>query len=524
MSHSRLTTHRVLAAAVAAATVLSACSSTNDTKAGDDNAALDASPGASAEATPELVGEDGEPLTKEEIVAAVESGELPKSALAAVETAPDQPPSGGKSEGSAPADKPADKPAAKPGTKPASGPVGPGVTPTTIKIGFSTFKVGDAARNFGINLDLGDNEAQANAVIKYLNDRGGIAGRKVLPSFYEVDFSGQAGVDGQLEAAACEKWTEDDKVFAAVNASLQRQQLLACLAKKDVVGIHDGLQIDEARMSPYRQWYYTTKSGAGVIQDRAARTETKMLCDKGWFKGATVGIIYFDEAAMRTIVDKTYEPAMKACGAKKLVKQAAPRGLTTSDSTYVSRFQREGVTNVMFLGEGGNYPFTFMPAAENQLYRPKYAVRSDHGPAVQLQTQNVPPEQLRNAIGIGWSPLQDVDAGGDPGANAADVLCLEIFKKAGLPMNDRGARFVAMTYCGGLLFLHQAMAKAPSVTSAGLASVVKGLGTSFVSPGAFTCTFTASQHDCPSTYRELAYDFGKKAFRYTSGNKAMSTG
>jgi hypothetical protein len=405
------------------------------------------------------------------------------------------------------------------------GPVGPGVTAKTIKIGISTFKIGDFAKNLGVNVDVGDNEAQAYAVIKYVNAHGGIAGRQVIPSFFEVDFSTSGGTDGQFEAAACEQWTQDDKVFAAINLSLQRQQLLSCLGKKDVLAVHNGLQIDEARMSPYRRWYYATMAGSGTIQDRAAHTEDAMLCQRGWFKGATVGIIYFDEPAMRHIVDKIYEPEIKGCGGKKVVKQAAGRGLTTADSTYVARFQQEGVTNVMFLGEGGSYPYTFMPAAQNQLYFPKYSLRSDHAPAIQLAAAQVPPEQLRNAIGIGWSPMQDTDAGGDPGPTGdGDRLCLSIFKNASIDVSDRGARLAAMNFCSGLLFLQQALNGTTSVTSKGVAQAVAAMGTKFSPPSTFACRFSSTQHDCPSTYRVFAYNFSLKKFRYTSGNHAMVNG
>ncbi len=510
--------HRALVAAIVAATALSACSSTNK-KSSDESKGLEVveSPSASPSA---LLDVDGTPLTKEEIIEKVKTGELPRSALASASSAPSSQSSGGTAARPAGGSTPGPT---KAGTvKP--GPVGPGVTDKEIKIGISTFKLGDFAKNLGVNVDVGDNEAQAYAVINYVNKNGGIAGRKVVPSFFEVDFTTTGGTDGAFEAAACEQWTEDDKVFAAINLSLQRQQLLACLAKKDVLGVHNGMQIDEARMAPNRQWYYTTMAGSSVVHDRAAHTENKFLCGRGWYKGATVGIIYFDEAPLRKVVDDIYEKGILACGGKKVVKQAAGRGLTTADSTYVSRFQAEGVTNVMFLGEGGSYAYTFMPAAENQLYRPKYALRSDHAPAIQLAAAQVPPEQLRNAIGYGVSPMQDTDNAGDPGpTNSADRLCLEIFKNASISVADRGARLAAMSFCSGLLFLKQAIDQAPTVTSAGVAGVVKGLGTSFIPPAGFTCRFSSTQHDCLSSYREFAYNFEAKAFRYTSGLKPMAT-
>lgn len=522
---ARLTGCRAVAVAAAAAMALSACSSTKDLEpaAPDDAVAVD-SGGAPASEVPAPVptGADGEPLTKAEIVQAVKEGKLPQSALVAASAAPagsgdgDSTAAAPKSGSSAAAAKPAaPKPAAAPGS------VGPGVTAKEIKIGIGTFKVGNFAKQFGIDADPGDNEAQAKAVLAYVNSHGGMAGRKAVPVFYTVDFTNSKAQDGQFEAEACEKWTEDDKVFAVVNPSLNRTQLLPCLAKKDVLGVHVGLQITEARMSPYRRWYYSTMAGSGVIQDRAARTETAMLCAKGWFKDTTVGLIYFDDPNLKAVVDKDYVPAMKKCGMKKFVPQAAPRGATTPDSAYVARFQSEGVTNVMFLGEGGGYPLTFMSAAESQRYRPKYALRSDHAPALTLQGV-VPDAQLNNAIGFGWSPANDVDGANDPGpTNEADKLCRDIYKKAGIDLSNRGAALASMTYCSGLLFLQQTLAKASGVNSAAFEQAANGLGRSFVPPATFTCLFGARQHDCPSSYRELV--FKDKAFRYSSGLKPMTS-
>lgn len=507
--------YRPLVVVLATAAALTACSSTKD----DQPDAVDAGSPTAEVPVPVPTGADGKPLTKAEIVKAVKEGQLPQSALAAASAAP----SGGSSGGNTAA-APSSGTAAKPGApKPAtaSGPVGPGVTATEIKIGVGTFKVGNFAKQFGVDADPGDNEAQTKAVLAYVNSHGGMAGRKAVPVFYTVDFTNSKAQDGQFEAEACEKWTEDDKVFAVVNPSLNRTQLLPCLAKKDVLGVHVGLQITEARMSPYRRWYYSTMAGSGVIQDRAARTEVKTLCARGWLKDATVGFIYYDDPNLKGVIDKDYVPAMKNCGMKKFVPQAAPRGAQTPDATYVARFQQEGVTNVMFLGEGGAYALTFMSAAESQRYRPKYALRSDMAPALQLQGV-VPDAQLNNAIGFGWSPTQDVDAANDPGpTNKADTLCRDIYKRAGIDLSNRGAALASMTYCSGLLFLQQTLRKAPSVTSAGFEQAANGLGTAFVPPATFTCSFSARQHDCPGSYREFV--FKDRAFRYTSGLKPMTS-
>jgi hypothetical protein len=513
---SYLRRRRAIVLAVAAATALTACSSTNDTKAGSDDSGGDlvasAVPSPSASV---LTGANGKPLTKQQIVAAVKAGRLPKSALANASTAPTT--SGGTSGGGTGGSGTTRTTGAV-----ARGPVGPGVTGTEIKVGYSTFKIGDFAKQFGIDADPGDNAAQIKAVAAYVNAHGGVAGRKLIASIYTVDFTKSNAQDGQFEAEACAKWTEDDKAFAVVNLSLNRPQFVPCIAKKDVIGIQQGTQLTESQMAPYKRWYYTTMAGSGIVQDRVARSEVKALCAKGWFKGATVGVIYFDDPALRKVVDKEYGEGGKACGMKKIVLQAAGRGGTNPDAQFVARFQSEGVTHVMFQGEGGGYPNFFMPAAESQQFRPKYSLRSDMAPALTLQGV-VPNAQLVNSTGIGWSPVQDVDAAHDPGpSNANDKLCLDIFRKASIDISNRGARLAAVGYCSGTLFIQQVLAKAASANSTEFAKVVAGLGSAFVPPATFTNTFTASQHDGPSSYREMSW--AENAFRYNGGNKPMASG
>jgi hypothetical protein len=68
------------------------------------------------------------------------------------------------------------------------------------------------------------------------------------------------------------------------------------------------------------------------------------------------------------------------------------------------------------------------------------------------------------------------------------------------------------------------MNRSTGVNSAAFAKAVGGMGTSFLPPDSYTCRFSITQHDCMSSYREFAYDFNAKGFRYTSGNRPMALG
>ena len=85
----------------------------------------------------------------------------------------------------------------------------PGVTKDEIKVGI-TYIDFSSIRNI-VDIDHGDYEAAYNAVIKDVNKRGGVNGRKIVPVFAAVS---PVGTVSQQEA--CVKLTEDEKVFAAV--------------------------------------------------------------------------------------------------------------------------------------------------------------------------------------------------------------------------------------------------------------------------------------------------------------------
>jgi hypothetical protein len=402
----------------------------------------------------------------------------------------------------------------------AVGKMGPGVTATEIKIGINLVKGGEAMGNLiGAALNFGDGQAQAQAVVDYVNSKGGIAGRKIKPVWYTFDLARVGLADGQSEQEACSAWTEDNRVFAAINVALARQALLVCLAKRGVPGMHFGMPIDENTLKSYRDYWYSGYGGTGLTLDRTAEKEVKVFASRGWFgPNAVVGIEYYDDPAYKRVIDTVYTPLLHAAGVKKIVLQGAPRGGTEATS-YVVRFRNEGVTNVLFLGEAGLYPLFFMRAADTQGYTPKYGLSTDHAPAASLQG-TAPARQLANAIGMGWTPIIDVDAAHDPGpVNSNNALCLDIMRKAGQDMSSRQPQITALGYCHGLFWFQAALAKAKDITVAGLSLGAAGLGTSFASPGVYGTRYTSLIHDGVDAYRDFTFKTDCNCFVYTSPPK-----
>ncbi len=408
------------------------------------------------------------------------------------------------------------------GAAPSAGFTGLGVSATEIKIGMTLVQAGSIFGDVtGVPVDFGDTRAQANAVVEYVNNHGGIAGRKVVPVYYNFDLARPGLTDGQSEQEACSAWTEDNKVFAAINTTLARQALLVCLAGRGVPAIHNGMPVDQQTLNKYHGFWYAGYGGAAMTLERLAEKQVKVFAQQGFFgKDAVVGIEYFDDPQYRRVINDVFKPELARAGVNKVVLQAAPRGGIEATS-YVTAFRGAGVTHVLFFGEESLYALFFIRAADTQLYSPRYGLHT--GMAMgQLLQQASPANQMANANAFGWTPVVDVDNAHDPGpVSARNSLCLDIQRAAGQDMANRGAAITAIGYCDGLFLLQDALARVPRIDVPGLAAGITALGTNYVSPGVFGTNFL--RPDGVDAYRDIVFKRDCNCFQYLGPTKAFPT-
>src|SRR4029077_2722257 len=91
------------------------------------------------------------------------------------------------------------------------------VTPTTVRVGFflatNQNTVNHAAGINGLN-NTGDAQAQVEAMVKWVNSHGGIAGHAIDPQFISEDAS---NTDPNYQTQLCHEAVDDDQVFAMVD-------------------------------------------------------------------------------------------------------------------------------------------------------------------------------------------------------------------------------------------------------------------------------------------------------------------
>ncbi|MEY2566701.1 MAG: hypothetical protein QOE35_1230 [Actinomycetota bacterium] len=403
------------------------------------------------------------------------------------------------------------------------GKYGPGVSDTEIKIGFQvTGNLGAGFALVGASGDAPEERKVYDALVAWINDTGGLAGRKLVPVYHETDPTG--GTWSTQAAAACATFTEDNKVLIVGTSVVGGSDaLFRCLSSKGTPEIEQNLWL-------FDHTYYDGNVGllyqpGRASPDRWAKGYVDGLVEAGYFKDKPkVGLVRFDAPVFQRVSDNVLKPRMKANGLAftEEIAISSPESVAgfSSVSSQISnailRLRNSGVTHVMFLENAGILPFLFMPAAESQGYRPRYGLSSSDIPAT--QESQVPKVQLVGSVGVGWLPGSDVDSEQYPPGNAAHDQCLAVGKAAGSSTSG----FYLQPPCDTLLFLRSVLDKAPDLTTDGIRVAAEQLGASYNSPVTFGTALGAARYDGASRFRILYFDNGDcGCFRFTGSTRAI---
>lgn len=397
----------------------------------------------------------------------------------------------------------------------------PGVTATTVRIGIYTAQgFSDFASSLGASIATGDNRAQAQAVVDHLNKNGGIGGRRIEPVFHDFDIS-LAATDINTEyERACAAWTQDQRVYAVVNPiGTANPTLYDCLSKAGVPTVSTGDSKDASFLSKYGDFFYQP---VDMNQRRTLANNVDGLVAAGFFgAGAQVGVVHVDVPDEQAAVEFGLKPALARHGLRLAETFQAPldNSAPAAYSNAVLRFKAAGVTHVLFTAASS--PIAFGSNAESQNYYPRYGLQTKNSPST-LQTTMSPTTQ-RGAMGIGWQPMNDVDASRDPGRlNARQELCLRLMTQAGQDTSARATAVFGLWYCDMLFFLQDALLQAPSFAIADLSEGAESLA-SFQAASTFRSGLEPGRlHDGVKAYRMFAFRDDCSCYAYVTPLRTAS--
>ncbi|MCA1710583.1 MAG: hypothetical protein LC789_02660 [Actinobacteria bacterium] len=336
----------------------------------------------------------------------------------------------------------------------------------------------------GSTVDPGNPYRYEQILVKDINARGGIAGRKLLPVYHGSDAASTETAE-QRGQAACSAFTEDDRVFAALPFShnVYARGTLECLRKAGAVA---GLasNVSEATNSDYNAFPENFDVSA-TSMDRMCANLIPTLVRGGYFSkwdtvqgkpGAMpvkVGILAPDLRPYRDSIKNICLPALARAGFAVdprdvyffyFSNTASDNGRILTDIQSAGlKFKSDGVTHVIPVEQNGMA--FFGQNAENQKYYPRYGVNSHSG----TQVYNgifLTGKQLNGAVGLGYLPSIDLpeQLNPDNGPYSSDARrqCVKLMKDNGQTFGSTSAQANALALCDVVYTLKRIIEQIPA--------------------------------------------------------------
>lgn len=412
------------------------------------------------------------------------------------------------------------------GTEPSSG---PGFTKKEIFIGFANTRPDGFTAAAGVESSFGNAEDYAKTVIKDINARGGIAGRKVVPVFVEVPFEQFVNDPNGSTQPVCEKWTNDRRVFAATGF-VDSPALAKCLARRHVIWapIWTSLSRPSRILDGAAPYVYTPPQ---LSMERLAHAMVMRSRALGYFAGwdydsgspgrlpARIGVI-----TVRIAYGSDFERVIKAELSRHGLAVKAVGELYGSADNQVKqyeemalRFRRLGVSHVI---TQHNLVAPAIVFGNQTRYYPRYMLTTHVEPRFAQDQGGAIKESLTGAVGIGYRPTVDVDGKRDPGPiGHVETRCVKTMRNGGHDTSSRDALHLMFAVCDTFKFFSLAIERG-ALTPDGFQRGTVSMGP-MAAAGTFRMKFQGGRLDGVDAVRDLGFREDCGCFKYLSSNRGV---
>jgi hypothetical protein len=355
------------------------------------------------------------------------------------------------------------------------------------------------------------------AMVAHLNKHGGVAGRRIVPVYAQIDATG-GSYDAQFQAA-CQKFVKDNKVSAVMSQIAYSPVLAGCLRSAGIPLLLGQFSTTDSAGFAKGMLF----ASFGLSDDVRYRLVLEQHVASGFLSSKSrIGVLRGgcpndDAAYERTVVPTLRRLGLQPVSEVKVrcVSEFAEAGAAVADlQSAVLRFSSDRVDRIVLVSnDEANGVYLFSLQAENQGYRPGYAVSSNF--AASVARPNMPPAQVRNVRGIGWIPELDDEQRHQP--TAEETRCLSSLAAEGQRAVTATDRYFAYGVCGPFYLYAPALSATRGRSDAtSISAVIGGLGTAFRPPGvlAGASRFAVDRPFGPARAQPFAFAAACGCFRY----------
>jgi hypothetical protein len=364
------------------------------------------------------------------------------------------------------------------------------------------------------------------AFIRYYNEHGGMAGRKLVPVEYTIDPT-SASYENDL-SAACAKFTQDNHVRLVVSqtGNIFSGNYESCLTKAGATNLEVGNGAPDGQSLKSYPRLYTTGSPTvdrRVTAQLRGQTQTGLLTHN-----TKIGVIVESCPDNTRAYERTLAPLARSLGLT-LVRRDVDCVTGFSDAgnffaqvgSAVLPYNSAGVSRVMFMT---SFEVAAVQAFENQAqaqaYAPSYVLSSIAATAVQASQYGA--DAQKRMFGVGWIPV--LDTTGIPQGTGIKH-CVDIARSEGEQITVQGDYAFLLQICDVFGILDAALVAAHGNDEAdAFFAGVGAASTSFQSNGVLggRLRLGGDVHDAPPVFAPFGYVASCSCFRYTSKPAALA--
>jgi hypothetical protein len=393
-------------------------------------------------------------------------------------------------------------------------------TPIVVGVAYrAASTAASLAAGLGAGEAPGDVAAQAGAVASWINAHGGIGGRDLVLRPVSFDPALSTSYWTAFTAACTALTTGALRPLAVVGPVEDAVTQAGCLASHGVPLVGDGPVVGDTKLLTGAGAYLFAPGSMAL--DRLAAAEVRILAKDGFLTaGSHVGLLRLDGPVFARTAERV-RAELASAHVPLAAEQVLPAARALADApSLVARaaaaalsFRRAGVDRVIVLDEG-LATATYMREAERQGFRPRYALNSAMGPA--WLAGSAAKAQLKGAQGVGFAPLLDVAAAGEPSATDGRQRCEAIYRDAKVATGGRtpAGQFAALALCDDLFAVRSAVVAADDTNTAAWTRAFERLGKKRPSAIALAAKLAHDRHDGATAVRRIRFDDACACMRY----------
>jgi hypothetical protein len=416
----------------------------------------------------------------------------------------------------------------------ATGDTSPGVTDTTVKMGFIISDRGTLGQTLGFKIinpgTVETRTAGIQAVVDYVNQNGGVGGRQIEPVIKTYASLDDSAANAE---ALCKEFTQDEQVFALwLDGQLQNNARPCYKQGRAIMIDSSAIAQDQTAYENYGGYLW---SASNTEYSSFSRTQIRTLAQAGYFNGANgIMLLISDDEVSRRVAETVTKPELQAAGVTN-IKEAFIDGsnqgtLGATVAAAQTTGASEGLNRALAVGGARILPLALAGFEANDFQAVWGMSTWDNPFNIESNRDSYVAARYPGMTGLGFSQVIDTS---DPSLPFPDPAAPGQARCKGIvdasptsqPPQDVRANYAdAFKFCDAVFFLKAVLDKAPKdLTTEAFKQAAFSITNEYQPASGFSAQGGQNVYAPINTARPMKWDTDRNIFVYTNTAIPLAT-